>query len=122
MAGIKPGDTFTLEQLLYGLMIPSGNDAANAIADHIAGSTDAFVEKMNAKAKELGATHTHFVNANGLHSTDHYTTAYDLYLISTRRLNCRCFVRSSTRSLIQLIIPMQMEPQNSRSGRLATGI
>ena len=48
MAGIKPGDTFTLEQLLYGLMIPSGNDAANAIADHIAGSTDAFVEKMNA--------------------------------------------------------------------------
>ena len=67
MAGIKPGDTFTLEQLLYGLMIPSGNDAANAIADHIAGSTDAFVEKMNAKAKELGATHTHFVNANGLH-------------------------------------------------------
>lgn len=53
MAGIKPGDTFTLEQLLYGLMIPSGNDAANAIADHIAGSTDAFVEKMNAKAKEL---------------------------------------------------------------------
>lgn len=52
MAGIKPGDTFTLEQLLYGLMIPSGNDAANAIADHIAGSTDAFVEKMNAKAKD----------------------------------------------------------------------
>ena len=56
MAGIKPGDTFTLEQLLYGLMIPSGNDAANAIADHIAGSTDAFVEKMNAKANSVRPT------------------------------------------------------------------
>ena len=88
---LKPGDTFTLEQLLYGLMIPSGNDAANAIADHIAGSTDAFVEKMNAKAKELGATHTHFVNANGLHSTDHYTTAYDLYLIFNEALKLPLF-------------------------------
>ena len=93
MAGIKPGDTFTLEQLLYGLMIPSGNDAANAIADHIAGSTDAFVEKMNAKAKELGATHTHFVNANGLHSTDHYTTAYDLYLIFNECIKHDDFVK-----------------------------
>ena len=93
MAGIKPGDTFTLEQLLYGLMIPSGNDAANAIADHIAGSTDAFVEKMNAKAKELGATHTHFVNANGLHSTDHYTTAYDLYLIFNECIKYDDFVK-----------------------------
>ena len=91
MAGIKPGDTFTLEQLLYGLMIPSGNDAANAIADHIAGSTDAFVEKMNAKAKALGATHTHFVNANGLHSTEHYTTAYDLYLIFNEALKLPLF-------------------------------
>ena len=123
MAGIKPGDTFTLEQLLYGLMILSGNDAANAIADHIAGSTDAFVEKMNAKAKELGATHTHFVNANGLHSTDHYTTAYDLYLIFNEALKLPLFCEyHTTRSLIQLIIPMQLEPQNSRSGRLATGI
>ena len=88
---IEEGNTFTLEQLLYGLMIPSGNDAANAIADHIAGSTDAFVEKMNAKAKELGATHTHFVNANGLHSTDHYTTAYDLYLIFNEALKLPLF-------------------------------
>ncbi len=86
LAGIKPGDTFTLEQLLYGLMIPSGNDAANAIADHIAGSTEAFAEKMNEKAKKLGATRTHFVNANGLHSTEHYTTAYDLYLIFNEAL------------------------------------
>jgi len=57
----------------------------------IAGSTDAFVEKMNAKAKELGATHTHFVNANGLHSTDHYTTAYDLYLIFNEALKLPLF-------------------------------
>ena len=91
VCGFKAGDKMTLKTLLYCMLIYSGNDAANAIADHIAGSTDAFVEKMNAKAKELGATHTHFVNANGLHSTDHYTTAYDLYLIFNEALKLPLF-------------------------------
>lgn len=81
MCGVKPGDTMTLEQLLYGLMIPSGNDAANAIAVHLSGSIDSFAEKMNQEAKSLGATGTHFTNANGLTDPDHYTTAYDLYLM-----------------------------------------
>ena len=81
LAHINPGDTLTMEQLLYGLMLPSGNDAGAAIAVHMAGSTDAFAEKMNETAHALGATDTHFVNPHGLSNEDHYTTAYDLYLI-----------------------------------------
>lgn len=78
---ISPGDELTLEQLLYGLMIPSGNDAAAAIAVHIAGSVEAFSDMMNEQAHALGATDTHFTNPHGLHDENHYTTAYDLYLI-----------------------------------------
>lgn len=81
LAGIKPGDRISLRHLLYGLLLPSGNDAANAIAVHISGSVEAFVEKMNARAVELGAVGTHFVNPSGLSDDQHYTTAYDMYLI-----------------------------------------
>ncbi|MBQ7795714.1 MAG: D-alanyl-D-alanine carboxypeptidase [Lachnospiraceae bacterium] len=86
MAGVKPGDVMSLEDLLYGLMIPSGNDAANAIAVHVGGSIEGFVEMMNEEAARIGATGTHFVNANGLTSKDHYTTAYDLYLMFNEAL------------------------------------
>lgn len=81
MAGVVPGDKMTLEQLLYGLLIPSGNDAANAIAVHIGGSIEGFVKMMNEEAAAIGATGTHFANANGLTDPDHYLTAYDLYLM-----------------------------------------
>lgn len=81
LCGIHPGDSLTLEQLLYGLLLPSGNDAAVAIAVHMAGSVDAFADMMNKEAAKLGATGTHFVNPHGLNDPDHYTTAYDLYLI-----------------------------------------
>ena len=81
LCGIEPGDVLTLEQLLYGLMLPSGNDAGAAIAVHIAGSIEAFADMMNAEADRIGAVDTHFVNPHGLHDPDHYTTAYDLYLI-----------------------------------------
>lgn len=79
--GLKEGDQLTLEDLLYGLLLHSGNDNAVAIAEHISGSNEAFVELMNEQAARLYATNSHFVNANGLHNADHYTTAYDLYLI-----------------------------------------
>lgn len=79
--GIKAGDQLTLEDLLNGLLLYSGNDNAVAIADHIAGSTEKFAEMMNAEAKKLMATNSHFVNPSGLHDDNHYTTAYDLYLI-----------------------------------------
>ena len=78
---IAPGCTLTLEQLLYGLMIPSGNDAANVIAYCVAGGEQEFVDLMNREAALLGATGTHYANAHGLSDPDHYTTAYDIYLI-----------------------------------------
>lgn len=86
LAGIKPGDEISMEQLLYGLMMPSGNDAANAIAVHMYGSLDAFVDRMNERAGELGATHTHFMNPSGLSDEEHYTTVYDLYLMFNEAL------------------------------------
>ncbi|MCD8022285.1 MAG: serine hydrolase [Lachnospiraceae bacterium] len=78
---LKVGDVLSLRQLLYGMLIASGNDAAMAIAEHIAGSVDAFVELMNEEAAALGATNTHFTNPHGLTDSDHYTSVYDIYLI-----------------------------------------
>lgn len=78
---IDPGEVYTLRQLLYGLMIASGNDAAMTIAVHVAGSVDNFVALMNQEAAEIGATNSHFANVHGLHDDNHYTTAYDMYLI-----------------------------------------
>ena len=80
-AGLKQGDQLMLEDLLYALMLPSGNDAAVAVAEHISGSVDAFVGLMNQEAKKLGMTHSNFVNAHGYQDENHYTTAYDLYLV-----------------------------------------
>ena len=80
---LEVGEQLKLRDLLYGLMLSSGNDAAVAIAEHIGGSVENFVGLMNAKAKELGANNTHFVTPNGLHDENHYTTAYDLALIAS---------------------------------------
>ena len=80
--GILRGEQMTLEQLVYCMMVASANDAANCIAVHIGGSLDGFTQMMNNRAKELGATDTHFVNAHGFHSGEHYTTAADLALVS----------------------------------------
>ena len=80
--GMSVGETITVEQCLYGLMVGSGNECANALAEAVAGSIDAFVEMMNERAAELGCVNTHFANANGLHDDEHYTTAYDLALIA----------------------------------------
>ena len=81
MAGLNPGDRLTLEQLLYGMLLPSGNDAAKAIAVHVGGTQEHFVEMMNQEAQALLAVDTHFTNPHGLSDDEHYTTAYDLYLI-----------------------------------------
>lgn len=78
---LKTGDQLTLRQLLYGLMMRSGNDAAIAIAEGVSGDVDTFANLMNQEAAALGALNTHFINPNGLHDENHYTTVYDLYLI-----------------------------------------
>jgi D-alanyl-D-alanine carboxypeptidase (penicillin-binding protein 5/6) len=80
--GLVPGDRFTLRDLLYGLMLPSGNDAALAIGRHLAGSDAAFVERMNLLLRRLELRTSHFLNPHGLGGGDHATSAYDLAVLS----------------------------------------
>ena len=101
VAGLMVGDRQSLYDMLSGLMLVSGNDSANAIAQHIAGSVPAFVDMMNSEARTLGATNTHFVNAHGLHDPDHYTTAYDLYLIFQECLKQEMFREIIGRSVYE---------------------
>ena len=92
-AHLQKGDVLTLEDLLYALMLPSGNDSAVAIAEHISGSTEDFAKLMNEEAHALGATNTHFVNPHGYQDKDHYTTAYDLYLIFNECIKNETFLK-----------------------------
>lgn len=80
-ASLQEGEELTVEELLNVLLIPSANDAAVALAEHIAGSVENFATMMNNKAKELGCLNTNFINPNGVHDNSHYSTAYDLALI-----------------------------------------
>ena len=80
-ANLQEGEELTIEQLLNVLLIPSANDAAIVLGEHIAGSEEAFCEMMNEKAKEIGCLNTNFVNPNGIHNKEHVSTAYDLALI-----------------------------------------
>lgn len=80
--GMDAGESITLEECLYGIMVASANEVANAVAEYVSGSIDDFVDLMNTRAAELGCTDTHFTNTNGLHDEEHYTSAYDLALIS----------------------------------------
>lgn len=79
---LDEGEQISVDDLLKGIAVSSGNDACVAIAEHISGTTDSFVERMNQRAKELGMENTHFVNCNGLDAPEHYTTAYDIALMS----------------------------------------
>ena len=81
-AGIKAGEELTVESLLYCIMLSSANEGCNILAEGVAGSIDAFVDRMNAKAQAIGCEDTNFVNTNGLPDDYHYTTAWDLYLIT----------------------------------------
>lgn len=84
---LEPGETFTLEQMLFAIAVGSANDGCVAVAEHIDGTHDAFVEQMNRKAQDLGLKNTHFVNAYGLPAEGHYTCAYDLAMIAKAALN-----------------------------------
>lgn len=79
---LEHGEKLTLRDLLYGVMLVSGNDATVAVAEHIAGSVDAYAKMMTQKAHEIGAVHTAFTNSSGLPDTNHYSTAHDLALIA----------------------------------------
>ncbi len=81
-ANIQAGETFTLDELLGVLMLQSANEAANVIAENVAGSIENFTDMMNKKAKEIGCIDSHFVNANGIHDENHYSTSYDMAAIA----------------------------------------
>ena len=76
------GERISIKDLLYALLLKSANDAAYVLAEHVAGSVDNFSEMMNKKAIEIGCKNSHFVNPNGIHDDNHYTTAYDMFLIA----------------------------------------
>ena len=92
ICNLREGDVISVKNLLYGQMLASGNDAAIALAEFHSGTVEAFVDEMNATAKNLGATSSHFVNPNGLPDEDHYTTIYDMYLIFKEAVQYEDFV------------------------------
>ena len=91
--GLKTGDKITISDLLYGLMMRSGNDAAVALAEYVAGSISNFANLMNEKANSLGLSNTHFVTPHGLDEDEHYTTAYELALLSNYAMNNEIFAK-----------------------------
>ena len=102
IASLREGEELTIEQLLNTLLIPSANDSAVVLAEHIAGSVETFSKMMNDKAKELGCKNTNFVNPNGIHNENHYSTAYDLSLIGKYAMKFDTFkeiVKKTTYSL-----------------------
>ena len=99
--GMTVGEQLTVSDCLYGLLLPSANEVANALAEHVSGSMPAFVELMNKRAAELGCTNTHFSNPNGLHEADHTTCARDLALIFQACLSTPNFIRiDSTKTYV----------------------
>ena len=95
-AGLKVGESLTIEQLLYLTMVHSACDACQVLAEFVSGSTDAFVAEMNSWVQSLGCKNTHFVNPDGLHDPNHYSTAADLAKITLKALQNDTFERIST--------------------------
>ena len=97
---LTAGEQLTLETLLYGVMLCSGNDAAVAVAEHVAGSCEKFAARMNERAEELGMEHSSFANPNGLDDENHYSTARDMALLACAALENETLMRiASTRSI-----------------------
>lgn len=103
-ADIKAGETMTVEELLYCMLLASANESCNILAEYLSGSISEFVELMNQRAQELGCMGTHFANANGLPDENHYTTAWDLYLITKQSLTYDTFTKIT--STMNKTIPM----------------
>ena len=91
-AGIQVGETMSVRNLLYCMLVVSANEACDILAEAVSGSVSAFVEAMNAKAQELGCVNTHFANPNGLHDPQHYTSAWDMYLITAAAMEHEDFM------------------------------
>ncbi len=96
VAGFSPGERVTVRDLVYGVLLPSGGDASLALAQAIAGSEEAFVQKMNEKAAQLGMANTHFTNACGLHAAQHYSTCRDIAVLLSYALKNDAFRQAFT--------------------------
>lgn len=90
-ASLQKGEEISVNDLMYAMMVKSANDAAIVLAEHIGGSVEGFADMMNKKAQEIGCKNTHFVNPNGIHNDNHYTTAYDLYLMASYAMKNETF-------------------------------
>ncbi len=93
---VTDGEQLTVEQCMYALLLHSANEVANGLAEHVAGSMDAFAEMMNHRARQLGCTNTHFVNAHGLHNENHYSSCHDMALIMKELIHNETFIRLSS--------------------------
>lgn len=119
--GASAGDQLSVKDCLYSLLLPSANDAANALAEHVAGSINDFALLMNEKAKNLGLKNTHFVNPSGLHDDNQYTTAHDMAIILQCALNYPIFSQiSSSVSYRHAPIRKYKNPDNSNNQVLNT--
>ena len=126
--GLQPGDRLQAQDLLYGLLLKSGNDAAETLAEAIGGSIEGFAQLMNAKAAELGARDSHFVNPHGLHDREHYTSAYDLALLFRQAMTQPLFAEIVRTHNAELRIESQNDPAGGwrlvpihNTNRLLTG-
>ena len=110
-AGIIPGVQLSLRELLYCAMVGSANEACNVIGSYLSGSVSAFVDRMNQRAAQLGCVNTHFVNTNGLPAEDHYSTAYDLYLMTVEAMKHPLFMEMANTT--HLLLPGQKAQRNT---------
>lgn len=99
---LKEGDIFTLQELLYGLMLSSGNDAATALAIYCGGTVEGFAELMNDKAADLGMKDSHFVNPHGLDAPDHYASARDLAILSSYAMSNPIFLKTVSTKTVRI--------------------
>ena len=111
-ADLKAGEVLTVEQLLYCDLLPSGNDACNVLSEAVGGTMAEFVARMNAKAEELGMVGSHFTNPHGLHDPDHYTTAYDIYLMAHAAMENETF-RSIVRTPSYTLAATNKHPERT---------
>lgn len=111
-AELKAGEVLTIEQLLYCDLLPSGNDACNVLSEAVGGTMAEFVARMNDKAAELGMEGTHFTNPHGLHDPEHYTTAYDIYLMAHAAMENDTF-RSIVRTPSYTIAATNLQPERT---------
>ena len=112
-ANLKAGETHTIRTLLQALLIPSANEAAFVLAEHVGGSVEAFAAMCNERAAELGCENLHFVNPNGIHDNDHYCTAYDLFLVAKACRKYDLFNEIVTMKSVT-VPPTEIYPANDR--------